>query len=552
MRKYNICAKTALAVFALSLSACSSDNDIVDNEPNNQEKPAVVTNQTMTFSAIMDSDDSNDSKATRTNFNSNNTIWAADDAISILNTASVDEELPEEGVFTIGKPAEGSTYSKQAKFSGTKIKANGNNKDQFYAFYPADADNFTNTNGIVKMTATIPTVQTPIDGSYDQSLHFMSAYSTNSTFKFKNVCALLKITLTNNTTNTTNPTVNRIKVVANPTLESMDARDFGYTSIAGKFDATISSVDGTSTVQAKEEEKTFVELRKGDFEGIGNGTFYLVVLPVEIENGFTIIFEKNNGNTYQRINSKVTAFQRNVIYDLGTYNCSGIPTNTTGYEFAVDLDLPSGTLWSKRNMSNQNDGTFVSDANYAEYGDGGHFSFGKTGENDEPSVLDNQGTSSYSLPTLVNNTLKGSDDIAYKANSQRWCMPIYAQLYELYKKIYSRNSYKQRLFGSNRYDYAEFKSERGITTSFPYAGYQYYRNGFLGIGRNLTTADDGNRAYYWSRTYDSSTGKAYCLVLEQSSDGNDAIIYNNDWKADPYLGYSVLPVATNNQIAPIK
>lgn len=532
MRKYNINVKTAIAVFAIVLSACSSDNDIVDNNSNNQEKTAA--NKSMTFHASMDG------ITTRTDFNSNNTVWAQGDKISILNTASVNEEYPEKGVFTIGEPANGESYTKEENFSGDKIKANGNENDQFYAFYPANDQNFTNTNGTVKMTATLPVVQTPIDGTYDQSLHFMSAASTNSTFNFKNVCALLKITLTNNTA------VQRIKVVANPTLSSPDARDFGYTSIAGEFDATISSTDGTSTVQAKEEEKTFVELRKGNFEVIGNGTFYLVVLPVEIENGFTIIFEKNDGYIYQRINSKVTAFERNMIYNLGTYNCSGTPTNTTVYGFAVDLDLPSGTLWSKRNMADSNDGTFVSDENYAEYGDGGHFSFGKK------SVYDNQGTSSYSLPTLVNNTLKGSDDIAYfSKNNKRWCMPIYAQLYELYNKIYSRNSFKQRLFGSNRYDYAEFKSERGITTSFPYAGYQYYRDAWLGLSRSLTTADDGDRAYYWSRTYDSSTGKAYCLVLEQSSDGNDAIIYNTSWKADPYLGYSVLPVATNNKIAPI-
>lgn len=515
MKKYNINVKAALAVFAIVLSACSSDNDIVDNNSTNQEKPAA--NKSMTFHASMDG------ITTRTNFNSNNTVWAQDDQISILNTASVPEESnrKSQADFTISK----GVGTKEATFTGGPIKANGNNNDQFYAFYPADADNFTNTNGTVKMTATLPVVQTPMDGTYDQSLHFMSAASTNSTFNFKNVCALLKITLTKNTA------VQRIKVVANPTLSSPDARDFGYTSIAGEFDATISSTDGTSTVQAKEEEKTFVELRKGNFEVIGNGTFYLVVLPVEIKNGFTIIFEKNNGNIYQRINSKVTAFERNVIYDLGTYNCYGTPTNTTVYQYAVDLDLPSGTLWSKRNIADEY-GTFVNDQNDGEYGDGGHFSFG---------MKSFESSNSYSLPTLVNNTLKGDDDIAYyEKNDQRWCMPIYAQLYELYYKIYTRNSYKWTLFG-NKYNYAEFKSERGITASFPYAGYQ----------SSSRITDDGSRAYYWSRTYDSSTGKAYCLALEQSSDGNDAIIYNTSWKADPYLGYSVLPVATNNQIAPI-
>ena len=86
MRKYNINVKTAIAVFAIVLSACSSDNDIVDNNSNNQEKP--VTNKTMSFRASMDGE------TTRTYFNGNNTIWSEKDAISILNTASVPEETP--------------------------------------------------------------------------------------------------------------------------------------------------------------------------------------------------------------------------------------------------------------------------------------------------------------------------------------------------------------------------------------------------------------------------------------------------------------------------
>ena len=102
MRKHNINVKAALAVFAIVLSACSSDNDIVDNNSTNQEKPAA--NKSMTFHASMDG------ITTRTNFNSNNTVWTKDDKISILNTASVNEECPEKGVFTIGEPANGKAH----------------------------------------------------------------------------------------------------------------------------------------------------------------------------------------------------------------------------------------------------------------------------------------------------------------------------------------------------------------------------------------------------------------------------------------------------------
>ena len=83
MKNYNICIKTALAVFAVALSACSSDDDIADNNSNSQEKP--VTNKTMTFRATMDDGSGSNSKATRTDFNGNNTIWAANDKIYILN-----------------------------------------------------------------------------------------------------------------------------------------------------------------------------------------------------------------------------------------------------------------------------------------------------------------------------------------------------------------------------------------------------------------------------------------------------------------------------------
>ena len=127
MRKYNINVKAALAVFAIVLSACSSDNDIVDNNSNNQEKP--VTNKTMSFRASMDGE------TTRTDFNGNSTIWTDNDAISIMNTASVPEETdrPTQADFTISE----GVGTKEATFTGGPIRANGNNADNFYAFYPA-------------------------------------------------------------------------------------------------------------------------------------------------------------------------------------------------------------------------------------------------------------------------------------------------------------------------------------------------------------------------------------------------------------------------------
>ena len=405
MRKHNINVKAALAVFAIVLSACSSDNDIVDNNSNNQEK--TVSNKIMSFRASMDG------TTTRTDFNGNSTIWSENDAISILNMASVPEESDRENQadFTISE----GVGTKEATFTGGPIKANGNDNDSFYAFYPATT--LSTSGNAIKASASVPTVQTATDTTYNQSLHFMSAYSTNATFNFKNVCSLIKITLTNNTS------VCRVKVVANPTLTNVYDQQFNYTSITGNFDATIGS-DGTASVSATDAKSTYVELRaKGDNGTaktvIGNGTFYMVVLPATISNGFTLLLEKTNGTIYQRISTKVTEFERNKLYDLGSFDCSGTPDGMTELTNVVDLDLPSGTIWATKNLSTTRSGflvyTYTHDfvASETDYGD--YFSFGEH----YVQVTTADTPNSY----LTNYTLKGQRDMAYSFDN-RYCMPL--------------------------------------------------------------------------------------------------------------------------------
>lgn len=543
MRKYNINVKAALAVFAIVLSACSSDNDALDNSTSNQDKP--VTNKTMSFRASMDGE------TTRTDFNGNSTIWSEDDAISILNTASVPEESdrPSQADFTISEGA----GSKEATFTGGPIRANGNGEDNFYAFYPATT--LSSSGNAIKASASVPTVQKAIDGSYDQSLHFMSAYSTNATFNFKNVCSLIKIQLTNNTS------VCRVKVVANPTLTNVYDQQFNYTSITGNFDATIDS-DGTASVTATDAKSTYVELRaNGDDVTaktvIGNGTFYMVVLPATISNGFTLLFEKTDGTIYQRIGTKVTAFERNQMYDFGSFDCSGTPDGMTELTNVVDLDLPSGTIWATKNLSTTRSGiigfyTYTHDfvASETEYGD--YFSFGEhyvqTTTADTPS--------SY----MTNYTLKTQYDMAYSFDD-RYCMPIYAQLYELYNNFSNDN--KDSFKGSgNSNKGAKFWTSTGRYIWLPYGGH-YWGGSTMKLVAIPPYNTLGQEAAYWSRTYvgnvssSALSGDAYCLDLKES-DGNPVLDQHNGigdggapWHDNSYSGRNIRPVVTNVKIAPI-
>lgn len=546
MKNYNICIKTALAVFAVALSACSSDDDIADNNSNSQEKP--VTNKTMTFRATMDDGSGSNSNATRTDFNGNNTIWATDDNIYIQNKASVPDETDRPAYAKFG--ITDGVGTKDADFEGGPIRANmDGTSDQFYAYYPSSS--FDTDNEV--MTGNIPTVQTPTDGTYPQTLHYMTAYSTNSTFKFKNVCALLKITLTDNPTSEDANPVCRVKVVANPTLSAMDAQKFTYTSIAGNFEATVNT-DGIATAIPKlaedEVEKTFVELRAASDNGtaktsLGNGTFYMVVLPATISNGFTLLLEKKDGTIYQRINTKITSFDRNQMYNLGTYNCSSTPTDMTSLgNDVVDLDLPSGTIWCKKNVTKS--GTLGSSkvngfaSAETEYGD--YFSWGRTYFT---------GRTLYgSTPSHPDYTLANQYDAVYSYN-QKYCMPIYAQAFEL-----ANGTYESKTSSTSGNGGARLTTATGRSIFLPYGGHYYSTVTSLATG----ASDDGSEGDYWTRTfYGRATINNFAYCLDWKHSNNIPIIDNHsgadlaiEWADNIICGRTIRPVITNNQIAPIK
>lgn len=539
MRKYNICVKTAIAVFAVVLSACSSDNDVVENDIVNPESP-VSNNDIMTFSASMDA-----GNVTRTDFNSNSTIWAKGDQIRVLNLATItapdQSGYPTHGYFTLDTHT--GVYTKEETFTGTKIQSNGDGTDRFYAYYPhstkAAIATLTNGQQCIMQKGEVPTVQTAMNGTYDQSLHFMTAFSNNSTFTFKNVCALLKITLTNSN-------ISRIKVIANPKFKnnSVYNKEFVYTNIAGTFEASIMYSDGTTSMKATDtNNKTYVELRAAGDGGsantvIGDGTYYMVVLPVAISNGFTLTLETSDGNTiYQRVNTKTTAFERNKMYDLGTYDCSGTPDGMTALTDVVDLDLPSGTLWATKNI-NKN-GSLVSSI----YTVGDYFSWGKDSFT---------GVATYgSLPDRTNNTLNSQYDWAYTYDN-RYCMPVYAQIYEFYyhfpdanKKSYSGNGVTNKG--------AEFTAPTGTgrTIWLPYGGHYYL--GVTGVSGN------GSQGDYWSRTFYGVNGGmniAYCLDLIHSNNipilnSHSGLDFAAEWVDGVPTARPIRPVVTNTSIAPI-
>lgn len=517
MRKYNIGIKAAFAVFAIALSACSSDNDVVDNNSTNPE--TSVSEKTMSFSAIMDAD-----KVTRTDFNSNSTIWTGSDAIKIANfatiTAADQGSYPIGGVFNIVTHA-GTAYTKEEVFTGSKIKSNGDGTDWFYAVYPTSCGIGYDDVGVNKATiknASVPAQQTAVKGSYDQSLHFMTAYSNNSTFAFKNVCALLKITLSNYAN------IKRIRVLATP----VDATKTNNTSyIAGDFEAQINTSDGTTTkedgttsVQFRGNNSPYVELQlpvSGD--DCVEGTFYMVVLPTTISNGFTLFLEKTDGTIYKRVNTGLTKFERNKLYNLGTYDCSSTPAEMAVLEDYVDLGLPSGTLWCTKNIT-AGSGTSTTLVN-SIYDNGGYYAWGDVlaynQENSKGEAKTSYSSSSYAglASWYSTDTLKYQRDAAYQIEGHLYCMPTYTQIKELYDNC-TVTYYTSTNSTYNGHNGVLLTSKNnGNTLWLPAAGYHCDAFGQSGLNR------ENIYSHYWSRTlYTSKTDYAYCLDFD--NDGLDS------------------------------
>lgn len=169
-------------------------------------------------------------------------------------------------------------------------------------------------------------------------------------------------------------------------------------------------------------------------------------------------------------------------------------------EYAVDLGLPSGTLWADRNIG----------ANSPEgYGD--YFAWGETepkdnyywstykwckGSNDTMTKYCTERSYGYKNFTDTNTTIELADDAATANWGEKWCMPTYDQLSELRSKCTWTWTTQG---GVNGYKVTGPNSK---SIFLPAAGYR--------ASRYLSYS--GSDGYYWSRDlYDYKPDGASCL-----------------------------------------
>ena len=221
---------------------------------------------------------------TKTSLESDFTItWSTEDDITVFPGASA------AGVkFDVSKTSEDGHH---ATFSGSAAAS-----DTYYALSPAQ-DGASISGGVI--TATLPTTQAAVSGSFAPEANISVATASDYVFQFKNVGALVGITIGNDDITGVNDDITGVK------LEALGGEVLTGTAVIDPADGSLQSKSGESYAQLSGS------FTKGD-------TYYFIVLPGTYSGGFRITLYK--GAQYTRFTkSAEKTIGRNDNLDLGSY-----------------------------------------------------------------------------------------------------------------------------------------------------------------------------------------------------------------------------------------
>lgn len=317
--KYNISLLFGCVI--LLLSGCLKDIDVI------KDKSVLVQK---TFVAYAGAD-------TKTSLDSDlKVLWSNGDMISVFdgtnNTSFITkDDKVASATFTGYTNQESATY---------------------YALYPYDSK-ATFADGTI--TTELPLVQKAVKGGFDEEVAIMVAKTTDDNLSFKNVNALLKVTIPESLTN--------VRAIAFTTSNCR---------LTGKFDIAIAE-DGSFTVTPDQEKDQVahrdVYLTKGN-TALEPGDYYLVVMPGSYQNLYLGI-ETIDGKLYTKYQKKYDGkegrfeISANQVWDLGTipeaagskaFNLTNLPDGPVSVDepYVFGYEIGSGYTGKKVSASGKN------------------------------------------------------------------------------------------------------------------------------------------------------------------------------------------------------
>lgn len=455
-----------MATAAVMLFVSCADDDVT------KLSGGTGASQAMSFTA------SYGENGTRATLNGNNELFDANDAISVLSMKNANKKFV---------TADG----------GTTVTFTGNAEaDQpFYALYPYQEG--LSLSGTTISGASIPSTQWNdcwAEGGkngWDPSAPLAYAVaSPEHMLYFHNLCAILKITISEINDNVT------ITVGADEPLSGACTITDGILSV--------NTTGGSNTVKVGDDKKKVK----------GGCDVYVAIAP-GIYSKFYVSAE-NGINTTRRSKTSAT-FEANKIYDLGSFEID--------IHEAVDLGLPSGTLWATCNVGASKPEEY---GNYYAWGevetknvyDWSSYKWSK-GSDADPKNITKYFAIRYGDGFRC-DVLEKEDDVAHANWGGNWRMPTLDEIKELRNNctcIYTTlNSVKGYLVTSKSNNNEIF---------FPAAG------GYDGSSFELVN----EQGFYWGATVWSE--QLYAWTLRFNSNFNIYISYS---PIERYLGFPVRPV----------
>lgn len=308
---------------ALAMTACNvievEKNEPVDNTP---AKEVVLV--PMTFSASYSYDGVDDDESTRTVLDGLSIKWKAGDRIAIFD--DVDPSTPHEFIAA----SDGASTSFTGSVSAGAVK--------FFAVYPYTAaiDCDANDSGdyVGQMNVNIPSVQTPVEGSFDPAAAVLAAYSNDvdKTFHFKVPFALAKFTVN----------YDNVYSVSFSSGKNMT----GSLHINLKANGSIGTGDGTNGDKLKT-----LTIRNADNTPLTKGATYYAVMRYRVDGNSYTDFTATVGNTdcgyATKTASAAVPMARATINNLGAFSGMTFTTSRyTGYQDGLDITI-AGEIYNK-------------------------------------------------------------------------------------------------------------------------------------------------------------------------------------------------------------
>lgn len=498
MKKY-ILPLMSIAML-MAMVGCSSSDDAVEEI---KEESKLVP---MTFTATQESN-----VGTRAALNGNSVDWQTEDKISVFDGTGAGGNHE----FTLTGDA------KDGKFSGEA----SSEAATFTAVYPYTDGAQLGEDGSVS-GITLPAEQTATADSFDPAAALMMAYTEDkSQLNFKNAVSLVKVT--------TQFACKKIVLSANEDIA-------GTGTLTMTFDNTNDTYTSSFTFNSG-SSKT-ITLKPATGESFDAGTYYIVVPPITLTNGFTITFTDENDKEYTRKSTKSNTFNRSRIKDFGSFATTGdywydaARGDKVRADQEVDLGLTIDqggktykVIFAKSNLTQK--GLADDESDYGDYFawgalepwytsySGKTFNGWKNGY-DSGYTTGNYNTYIASKTIVENGVLKMEYDPARQILGGDWQIPTKA----IWEAL-NTSSYKWTWTTKKNKNGMEVKNNSTINSIFlPAAGFV----------SNTSFDYVGSTGYYWSGTRFSSD-RAYNLrFISGSVSAKDYI--------KCYVGYPVRPV----------